>query len=102
MVCSGGHAMSLSLGIKDRWRCCKKGCMKTVYLRKNTYLENSKISFSTIVLFIYSWVNEYTSIKFCEKELENDHSTTVDWNNYMRGCIIKQYIAPGTGFQLNI
>jgi len=21
MVCSGGHAMSLSLGIKDRWRC---------------------------------------------------------------------------------
>jgi len=36
----------------------------------------------SVHLFMGKW--KYTSIKFFEKELEIDHSTTVDWNNFMR------------------
>lgn len=42
------------------------------------------LPFLTILRFIYCWSAELTSINFCERHLEMNHCTVVDWNNYMR------------------
>ena len=33
----------------DRWRCSKTGCKTEVRLRKNTYLQNSKLPFAKVI-----------------------------------------------------
>lgn len=81
--CSNGHSMILSID-PDRWRCTLKSCRSSIGLRKDTWFENSKIPFSTAIMFIYCWTRTYTTISFCEVELHMNHNTTVDWCQYMR------------------
>ena len=38
-------------------------------MRKHTWLEGSRISYRDIVLFMYFWPREMTSVKFVEHEL---------------------------------
>ncbi|KAL7070040.1 hypothetical protein ACQ4LE_011051 [Meloidogyne hapla] len=85
-ICVNGHEMKLSIGKQVRWRCGKSTCRSETALRVGTWLEGSRIPYVTIVRFIYAWSFEYTSGDFCERELQLDPHTTVDWNNYLR-CI---------------
>ena len=68
----------------DRWRCSLRGCRAEIGLRKDTWLQNSNLLFRKVVLFIYCWSKEQTSIEFCKTELEISKNTSVDWNNFMR------------------
>ena len=84
-VCANGHAMTLQLRDNgDRWRCRLRQCRTEVGLRNDTWLENSRLSYRNIILFMYCWSNEMTSIEFCERELLLNKNTVVDWNNYLR------------------
>ena len=84
-LCDNGHVMNLNLsGHHDRWRCKSRECRQDIGLRNGTWLENSRLDFTTAVYFIYWWSQENTSIRFCERELEMNHNTVVDWSNYLR------------------
>lgn len=84
-VCSNGHPMKLQLSQKhDRWRCKRRDCREDIPLRSDTWLQASKLTYRQIVLFIYCWANEMSSVKFCERELEIGVHSVIDWNNYMR------------------
>lgn len=83
--CSNGHEMTLSLtDSRDRWRCNSRQCRITIGLRKGTWLENSKIPLETFVLFVYCWAEEYSTTKFCVKELNMTTPTITDWKNFLR------------------
>lgn len=83
--CINGHEMTLySFENAPFWKCTTRPCLKKSGLRVGTWLSHSKIPFVTAVRFIYCWVYELTSVKFCERELEINHNTVVDWNNYLR------------------
>jgi len=69
---------------QDRWRCRQGACQQDIPVRQGTWLEGSRLSYRQIVLFIYCWSKELTSIKFCENELEIGKGAVVDWNNYLR------------------
>lgn len=84
-LCVNGHNMHLSLSdSQDRWRCKLQGCRMDYALRSGTWLQGSKLPYREIILFIYCWSHEMTSIKFCERELLLNHNTIVDYNNYLR------------------
>ena len=54
-ICVNGHAMTLQLRDKgDRWRCHSRDCRTEVALRKDTWLEGSKLTYRDI-LFMYCW-----------------------------------------------
>jgi transposase-like protein len=84
-MCTNNHAMILSLtDTNDRWRCSQRQCRQAIAVRRDTWLEGSKLSFRQIVLFLYCWSKEMTSIKFCLNELTISESAVIDWNMYMR------------------
>jgi len=84
-MCTKNHSMVLSVTARhDRWRCSRSGCRETIPVRRDTWLEGTKLSFRDIILFIYCWSKEMTSIAFCEAELEISKSTVIEWNMYMR------------------
>lgn len=66
------------------WRCTDKPCKVTLGLRLDTWFHPSELPFDKILQFIYWWSHEQTSIEFCERELEMNHCTVVDWNMYLR------------------
>ena len=68
----------------DRWRCRSRQCRTESGLRIGTWLEHSRLPYRDIILFIYCWAYEMTSIQFCERELLLNKNTVVDWNNYLR------------------
>ena len=61
-----------------RWRCSVRGCCREIGLRKNTWLEYSNLPYRVIVLFLYGWPKEMTSVSFCEPELDIG-KTTLHW-----------------------
>jgi transposase-like protein len=84
-MCSNGHPMLLKMGdIQDRWRCRRRSCREDFAVRDGTWLKDSKLSYRKIILFIYCWSTELTSIVFCENELEIKKTAVIDWNNYLR------------------
>lgn len=80
--CRNCHKMKLYFGRDSFWKCNK--CDKRVNLRVGNWLEDSRLLIVTIVRFIYGWAYEYTSGKWCERELDIDKNTAVDWNMYYR------------------
>lgn len=91
-LCSNGHEMKLQIGNEKcpRWRCKSRRCRLDYDIRKDTWLQGSKIPLDTIIHFIYSWSKDYTSVKFCDIELNISKNTVVDFNNYMREvCVWK-------------
>ena len=82
--CLNGHDMTLCFGTQVRTRCRIRGCRQEKGMRIGTWLEGSCLDLGKIVLFIYCWCYEMTSIRFCKRELEINHNTIVDFNNYLR------------------
>jgi len=83
--CQNNHNMTLSLTERqDRWRCQQGPCHEDIPVRSGTWLQGSGLTYRQIVLFIYCWAKELTSIKFCDEELEISQRATIDWNNYLR------------------
>ena len=58
--------------------------VEEIQIRQGTWLEGSRLSYRQIILFIYCWSKELTSIKFCEEELDMGKNAVIDWNNYLR------------------
>lgn len=63
---------------------CKRVCRKEYALRNGSWFINTKLPFVKMLRFIYCWSEEFTSMKFCEKQININQETAVDWNNYMR------------------
>lgn len=83
--CAKNHDMLLSLSDRqDRWRCRRSECRLDIPLRQDTWLEGSRLSYRQIILFLYYWSQELTSIAFCELQLGMSKSTTITWSNYLR------------------
>lgn len=83
--CSNNHAMVLSLSDRqDRWRCHQLNCREDTPLRQGTWLQGSRLTYRQVILFIYCWSKELTSIKFCQSELDIAKNAVIDWNNYLR------------------
>lgn len=83
--CSNNHSMTLSLSDRqDRWRCNLRSCREDIPIRKGTWLEGSRLTYRQIILFVYCWSKELTSVKFCESELDISINAVIDWNNYLR------------------
>ena len=53
-------------------------------MTSKTYQTGFQLSCLTVILFVHSWSQEYTNIKFCEWDLRLIKNTAVDLNNYMR------------------
>ena len=84
-ISGNGHPMVLQLRDKGgRWRCHSRQCRTEVALRKNTWMEGSKLAYRDFILFIYCWSRKLTCVNFVEHELGINHCTTVDYNNYLR------------------
>jgi len=60
-VCKNGHQMNLRIGQQVQWSCKKKECRTAVKMRVGNWLEGSRITFVTIVRFVYCWAFEMTS-----------------------------------------
>lgn len=69
---------------RDRWRCRQRQCREDIPVRKGTWLEGSRLEFRKVVMFIYCWSKQLTSIKFCDNELDIGKTCVIDWNNYLR------------------
>lgn len=83
--CANNHNMILSLNNRqDRWRCHHTNCRHDIPVRQGTWLQGSRLTYRQIILFIYCWSKELTSIKFCECELDISQQAVIDWNNYLR------------------
>ena len=61
-LCRDGYEMHLSRS-SDRWTFSYRQCHQEICLRNGTWLE-----LRTVVLFIYSWFKQLTSIQFCHEE----------------------------------
>lgn len=84
-LCNNDHEMNLQLtATHARWSCSKRTCRTLIHVRQGTWLFSSRLPFRTIVLFIYCWSREMTSVSFCEKELGMSGVASVDWKSYLR------------------
>ncbi|KAL7634602.1 UNVERIFIED_CONTAM: hypothetical protein RMT77_014979 [Armadillidium vulgare] len=85
-LCTNNHEMQVKfLDNRPVWYCSIFPC-KTVKLslRKGNWLEHSKLKLCDIILFIFLWSWELTSIDFCKNELGISNHTTIVYNNYLR------------------
>ena len=82
--CQNNHDMKLLLSETRgfRWRCYK--CRKEKGAFAGTWLEGTRLSLCKVLVFMYAWVNEYTSTKYCVKELGLSLQTITDWKNMFR------------------
>lgn len=83
--CKNGHNMHLSItNWHARWLCYKTTCRVEMGIRVGTWFESSRLSLDRILLFMYCWAVQLSSVEFCKRELGINHNTTVEWNKYMR------------------
>ena len=75
--------MTLSLGVKDRWRCSLGECHQGKGLRTNNWLIHSRLPLGKVILFTYCRSRKMTSVEFSKDELEIGQNAVVDWNNYL-------------------
>lgn len=113
-LCSRNHNMLFYYDkyktVSPKWKCFKESCRETKGLRTQTWFFGSRIPLLTASRFIYCWCLELTSIQFCELQLEMNHNTVVDWNNYMREICANALMArdnvkiggPGKTIELNV
>ena len=84
MNCFRPMTLNLRPMKRDRPSCSVRGCCRKIGLRKNTWLEYYNLLYRTIVLFLYGWSKEMTSVSFCEHEFGIPKATVIDWNNFLR------------------
>uniref|UniRef100_A0A5S6Q7C2 DDE_Tnp_IS1595 domain-containing protein n=1 Tax=Trichuris muris TaxID=70415 RepID=A0A5S6Q7C2_TRIMR len=51
------------------WRCSRKVCRKEVTVRKGTWLEDTQLELRKVVMFLFSWSQDKTAMKFCQRSL---------------------------------
>ena len=86
-LCSNKHSMLLCVKKETNycfWQCKKGKCCVKISVRKDTWLEGTKLNLRKILKFIYCWTEELTSITFCNKQIGFSSRLTVDFNNYLR------------------
>src|ERR1700755_2830141 len=68
-ICENEHNMVMKCeGNCLFWQCLKKPCKKKISIRKDCWLQGSRLPLTIFVKFIYYWTEEVT-VKFCEKQL---------------------------------
>ena len=81
-ICANCHnGMKICLrptGNGDQWRCSKSGCKIDIGLRKDTWFEGCRLEFRKITLFIYSWTEEWSSVKFVTQQIGVKRAAVVD------------------------
>ncbi|GIY04449.1 DDE_Tnp_IS1595 domain-containing protein [Caerostris extrusa] len=84
--CSNNHQMKLMFSSKEapKWQCYLRSCREKERTRTQTWFDGLRLPILTAVRFIYMWCQELNSIDLCEMQLEMNHNTAVDWNNYLR------------------
>ena len=94
-LCSNKHKMKIKCDRKYvYWNCQRKPCKNVrISVRKDTWLEGSKLELKQILQFIFSWTFEYTSCKFGKQELHVSNATTITFNNYLREVSNKLCVA---------
>ncbi|KAH7698488.1 hypothetical protein AAVH_34418, partial [Aphelenchoides avenae] len=100
LVCMRGHTDAkgnprpMKLDKKGAGDTYRASCYPCVYaenrsvgrssIRKNSWLEGTKLSFVTIVRFIYAWCQDCTSVDYCEDVLGMSPKVCSDWCGYLR------------------
>ena len=63
---------------------------------------------ATVVLFMYAWSKELTSMDYCKHELDIGHISVVDWSNFLREVCAADLLAnpvviggPGTTVEVD-
>ena len=82
--CAQGHDMTLQIGNQVRWRCKKRECRSEVAMRVGNWMEGIRLPYLTLLRFIYAWAWQYTSINWCERELQISYNAIVSMNAIMR------------------
>ena len=95
-LCRNGHQMTIYISGSDskhcRWRCKLRKCRQDIGIRTNIWLQASRLAFDKILLFIYFWWENKTSINFCKKELDMSPSSVVDFSSYLREVCADEYL----------
>lgn len=104
--CSAGHEMTLSIAL-DTWRCPIGGCRESLGMRKDTWLEGSRLPLRTFVLLIVMWGQDKMSIDYVQCELKIGPSSIVQWAYLLReacACelILNPLIIGGPGLNVEI
>lgn len=80
--CPIGHIMKRKLHHGGMyWRCSRKLCSVSLSVRKDTWLEGTTIPLRKIIVFIYSWIKQFATVEFCDKDLGLSRSTVIKYNN---------------------
>ena len=86
-LCRNGHQMTLYISESDskhcRWRCKLRKC-QDIGIRTNNWLQSSRLALDKLLLFIYFWCKNKTSIDFRNKELDMSPSSAVNFSSYLR------------------
>ena len=106
-LCDRNHPMTLKPK-RARWRCFSRDCRQDLGVRVGTWLEGSRMDLRKVVLFIYCWSQEYTSVKFASLEVKFGKMAIIDFNNYMREVCAIELLAhpikiggPGTTVEID-
>ena len=91
-LCDRNHPMTLEPK-RARWRCFSRDCRQDLGVRVGTWLEGSRMDLRKVVLFIYCWSQEYTSVKFASLEVKFGKMAIIDFNNYMREVCATELLA---------
>jgi len=94
-LCRNGHVLHLQLtDARDPWRCRQRQCREDILGRKGIWLQGSRLEFCKVVMFIYCWSKQLTSIKFCDNELDigkTCDSTLTHQPNPMKHTVIATF-----------
>ena len=66
---------------------------KLLKTSKHTWLDGSHVPYRKVVLLIYCWSKEMTSIEFCKTELRLSSKTVVDWRNFLHEVCAAELLA---------
>ena len=62
-------------------------------MRKRTWLKGFHLTYRQIILFIYCWSKELTSVSFCKTELQIEEKEAIKLNKYIREVCAMTMIA---------
>jgi len=62
-------------------------------VRKRTWLKGFHLTYRQIILFIYCWSKELTSVSFCKTELQIEEKEAIKLNKYIREVCAMTMIA---------
>ncbi|KFD56019.1 hypothetical protein M513_03143, partial [Trichuris suis] len=69
-----------------QWKCRNNACRSRISARTGTWFDGSRnrLSLRKAIGLILAWSDRLSTMRFCEKHLGLDKSTTVRWNRHLR------------------